>query len=132
MKIPGFISRFGPLTGRPANAPAPAQPAPGFTGGTAPVQPLPPPVFEEMPETRPDLSGIERPTLDDVLAQVLTPDFLGNEQLTPNEFMACLRSGAEMLANINDDEASAAAKAIGEALQDKEMLESCRLLLVKG
>lgn len=130
-RIPSFIPSFGPLIGRPAVGPAGPAPS-GPASGTGRVAAPAAPVFDPIPEERPDLSGIERPTLEDVLSRALTPDFIHGGRLSPGEFVDSLRSGARLLAELDGDEAALAAGTVGEALQDKETLEACRLLLVKG
>ncbi|MCD8351846.1 MAG: hypothetical protein LUC93_14660 [Planctomycetaceae bacterium] len=99
---------------------------------SAPLNPSAEPRFELIPEKRPDLSGIERPRLADLLDDTLRPAFLRTKTAQQLDFVAGLRAASLRLGERTDKASLAGAAAVREALAEKETLEACRLLLVKG
>ncbi len=123
-EAPRFRIGF-PSLRRPADSPG--------VGGTDFRPELPQMPLEPMPATRPHMGGLERATLEEIVGRVLMPSFLRNEWVDPIDFVSTLRRGADLLRRNDRDEAlRLAATTVDEALEDRDLLEACRLFLLKG
>lgn len=128
------IPRFVPTPSAPQRRMPGEKPQPVARTPAAPAPIAPQTGFEPLPAVRPDMSALERPTVEQIVDAALRPEFLHNELVAPSQFFSALRRGGDLLATMGsgDPEVGSAAAAVRRALEDKDTLEACRLFLLKG